>query len=140
MHGLYSKYECDGQMDQPVKNAKFALMGNFCLWKAFSRPMILTVQYIIRTDIFFFEFRVCALNKLNYMVNNPCHLYYTVECSFCSLPESSLQIKIINSNRIVGFSELKGSLKMGIIPSTHNSKGRLRPRQATGLALGPLTG
>lgn len=63
-------------MDQLVENAKFALMGNFCFWKAFSRPMILTVQYIIRSDIFFFEFRVCALNKLNYMVNNPRHLLH----------------------------------------------------------------
>lgn len=79
LHGFYSKYECNGQMvamDQPVKNVRFALMGNFCLWKAFSRPVIPTVQYIIRSDIFSFEFGVCALNKLNYMVNSPCHLLH----------------------------------------------------------------
>lgn len=60
-------------VDRHVQNVKLALMGNASLWKAFARPMKLTVQYIIRSDIFSFEFRVCALNKLNYMVNSPCH-------------------------------------------------------------------
>lgn len=47
MHGLYSKHDCCGRMtarDQQVKNVKFALMGNFSLWKAFARPMS-TIYY-----------------------------------------------------------------------------------------------
>lgn len=64
-------------MDQEVKNVKFALMGNFSLWKAFAMPKILTVQYIIRNNIFSFEFSGCALNKLNPTVNSLCHsLHY----------------------------------------------------------------
>lgn len=64
-------------MDQEVKNVRFALMGNFSLWKAFAMLKILTVQYIIGHNIFSFEFTVYALNKLNYMVNRLCHsLHY----------------------------------------------------------------
>lgn len=64
-------------MDQEVKNVKFALMGNFSLWKDFAMLEILTVQYIIGSNIFFFEISVYALNKLNYMVNSLCHsLHY----------------------------------------------------------------
>jgi hypothetical protein len=80
---LYSKYECAGQMavmDQEVKNVKFALMGNFSLWKAFTRLKIPTVQYIIRSSIFSFESSVCVLNKLNYVVNS---------LSFIALPNIS---------------------------------------------------
>lgn len=64
-------------MDQEVKNVKFALMGNFSLWKDFAMLEILTVQYIIGSNIFSFEISVYALNKLNYMVNSLCHsLHY----------------------------------------------------------------
>lgn len=64
-------------MDQEVKNVKFALMGNFSLWKAFAMLKTLTVQYIIGCNIFSFEFTAYALNKLNYMVNSLCHsLHY----------------------------------------------------------------
>lgn len=64
-------------MDQEVKNVKFAAMDNFSLWKAFTMPKILTVQYIIGSNIFSFEFSVYALNKLNYVVNSLCHsLHY----------------------------------------------------------------
>lgn len=64
-------------MDQEVKNVKFALMGNFSLWKDFAMLEILTVQYIIGSNIFFFEISVYALNKLSYMVNSLCHsLHY----------------------------------------------------------------
>ena len=64
-------------MDEEVKNVRFALMGNFSLWKAFAMLKILRVQYIIGHNIFSFEFTVCALNKLNYMVNSLCHsLHY----------------------------------------------------------------
>lgn len=61
-------------MDQEVKNVKFALIGNFSLWKAFAMPKTLTVQYIIQSNIFSFEFHVYALNKLNYLVNSLRHL------------------------------------------------------------------
>lgn len=64
-------------MDQKVKNVKFALMDNFSLWKAFTMLKTLTVQYIMRSNIFSFEFSVYALHKLNYMVNSLCHsLHY----------------------------------------------------------------
>lgn len=64
-------------MDQEGKNVKFALMGNFSLWKDFAMLEILTVQYIIGSNIFSFEISVYALNKLNYMVNSLCHsLHY----------------------------------------------------------------
>lgn len=63
--------------DQEVKNVRFALIGNFSLWKAFAMLKILTVQYIIWSNIFSFEFSVYVLNKLNYMVNSLCHsLHY----------------------------------------------------------------
>lgn len=66
-------------MDQKVKNVKFALMDNFSLWKAFTMLKSLTVQYIMRSNIFSFEFSVYALNKLNYMVNSLCHsLHYRI--------------------------------------------------------------
>lgn len=47
-------------MDQEVKNVKFALMGNFSLWKAFAMLKILMVRYLIGHNIFSFEFSVCA--------------------------------------------------------------------------------
>lgn len=46
-------------MDQEVKNVKFALMGNFSLWKDFAMLKILTTQYIIRSSVFSFEISVC---------------------------------------------------------------------------------
>lgn len=40
-------------MDQEAKNVKFALMGNFSLWKASAMPKILTVHYFFQKQSFF---------------------------------------------------------------------------------------